>query len=469
MKLLLLSAFASSLLALPLLGQDVAAISLTTNDQYVPINLKSAIEQGLRQNFDQELRLFRTSLINIQEDRNWDQFWLPNLKFEIGITDQRLQSFLGGSSKDTSYDRPAGTVALGVAEYTLFNWGKDYLGYLNNKSTYQRSKENLHEDRRELRLDLIDQYLDVLTKSKIAKIKQEQLRQATFIFRFNQDKAKLKKISQQEYFQSKSDYLRTQADYHQSKSELESSERQLGGLLSDPIDNRYRLNEQIKMTRIKSTLDELLSEANKYNPDILDAENNIKITERSYDLAKKESLPLPKISLKVGAYKYQFDDNHSTTRFENSLGTDSVEMVATLNASWDIMGSNGLFNQRNRKEAVLLRNQAIKEREKYQHSTKNQIKTLYRQGLHYERLQDILEAEVISLRSSFDVILDNYTTGKTRFIDLQKALEERTLREIEAQENKYYHAKVKLLLTRLAGLDDLPGESLEAITEYSID
>ena len=82
-------------------------------------------------------------------------------------------------------------------------------------------------------------------------------------------------------------------------------------------------------------------------------------------------------------------------------------------------------------------------------------------------MQDILDAEVIALRSAFDVTLDNYTTGKTRFLDLQRALEEKGMREVQAIENKYFHAKSKLLLTKLAGLDDLPGESLENLTEYS--
>ena len=109
----------------------------------------------------------------------------------------------------------------------------------------------------------------------------------------------------------------------------------------------------------------------------------------------------------------------------------------------------------------------IKTKEKNIHSSTNSVKSLFRQAQHFERLQDILDAEVISLRSAFDVILDNYTTGKTRFLDLQRALEERTAREVHAVENKYLHAKAKLLLARLAGLDDLPGESLENLTEYS--
>lgn len=452
----------------PLLAQEVTGISLMTDDQYIPLNLKSAIEQGLRQNYDQELRQFKFSYLTIQEDRNWDQFWLPNLKFEIAVNDQRLKSFLGGSAKDQSYDRPSGMVAVGIAEYTLFNWGKDYIGYLNSKASNKRAKENLQDDRRELRLQIISEYLDVLTKNKILKIKQEQLRQATFIFRFNQDKAKLKKISQQEYYLSKSDYLRSQTEYHEAKAKLEEAERALAGTISDPIENRYKITEQIKMSRIKSTLEELLDKAQKNNPDILDSENSIAMAERNYNLSQKDSLPLPKISLKVGAYKYQFDDNQSTTRYENSLGTDSVEMVATVNATWDLLGSNGLFNSRNRKEAILARNQAIKEKEKYQHSTRNNIKSLFRQGQHVERIQDVLEAEVQSLRSSFDVTLDNYTSGKTRFTELQRTLEERTKREVQTEENKLAHARIKLLLTQYAGLDDLPGESLESITEFSI-
>ncbi len=440
-------------------------IKITYDENITPINLKSAVEQGLRKNHNEELRRFDLQLLSLNYKDDRDDFWLPNIKLEMSTTDDRL-GHLFGQTKDSTYNTPSGVMALSLGDYTLFNWGKDYLNFLNQQTTYNRQTKILSEDRRDLKHEIMMKYLELLTANEILKIKQQKLRHASFIFRFNYDKAKQRKISRQQFYQSKTLYLSSQEEYHLAKSDVEQLDRDLGYLINDKVDTRYRISEQIRFQRVKGSLDDLLGKGVENNSNILNAKTNITTADREYQIAKKENLPLPKISLKLGAYKYQFDDNSSGTKYENELGSDGVDLVASINASWSLTGRGGIFNSRNTKRAVLNRNRAMRQLTQYKHNTRNEIKSLYRLAEYYEKKQSILETDVQTLRSSFDVILDNYTTKKTPFLDFKDILEDKTQREIDYAMNKYNHARTKILLAKTCGLEDLPGENLEQLTEY---
>ncbi|MCK5883124.1 MAG: TolC family protein [Bacteriovoracaceae bacterium] len=444
---------------------QTSPVKITYDENITPINLKSAVEQGLRKNHDEEIRRFDRQLLDLDYKDDRDEFWLPNIKMELTTTDDRLGHLLS-QNRDASYNTPAGVMALNLGEYTLFNWGKDYLKFLNQKSDYKRSSSKLSEDRRDLKHNVMLKYLELVTANEILRFKKTQLRHASFIFRFNYDKAKQRKVSRQQFYQSKSVYLHSQEEYHLAKSNVEQLDRELSYLINDTVQTRYRLTEQIKFQRIKGSLNDLLEKGIKRSTNILDAKNNVVTSDREYQIAKKENLPLPKVSLKLGAYKYQFDDNNSDTKYQNSLGSDGVDLVASINASWTLTGRSGLLNGRRTKRAVLNRNRAMRQLSQYRHNTQNTIKSLYKLAIFYERKHNILQTDVQTLRSSFDVILDNYTTKKTPFLNFKDILEDSTQREIDLVMNKYEHARTKILLARNCGLEDLPGENLEQLTEF---
>ena len=76
---------------------------------------------------------------------------------------------------------------------------------------------------------------------------------------------------------------------------------------------------------------------------------------------KRESLPLPEIKVNLGAYKHSFGENTNRTTYLSDTAPGEVEIVASVNATWSVWGSNGLLNQRKKAKALLDKEIALKE------------------------------------------------------------------------------------------------------------
>ena len=102
-----------------------------------PLSIGGAIQQGIQQNHDQINRQFQKDIIEIDWKDQWSAFWLPDINLSLSITPHRIaqlrrtSALVGSRARNTG-----GQFSLNLGEYSLFNWGKDYLGYLNTKQTY---------------------------------------------------------------------------------------------------------------------------------------------------------------------------------------------------------------------------------------------------------------------------------------------------------------------------------------------
>lgn len=133
------------------------------NDSYKPVSLTAVIQQGLYQNHDEKTRELQDQLLDIRKLDLWDGFWLPQVTFSFSSTVQRLTEFrdvLGGETPTA----PSATTQLDFGDYTVFNWGKDYLAYINDLQTIKRGKQVIREERRNLKHKLIIKYFDLVTK-----------------------------------------------------------------------------------------------------------------------------------------------------------------------------------------------------------------------------------------------------------------------------------------------------------------
>ncbi|MCK6594008.1 MAG: hypothetical protein L6Q33_02325, partial [Bacteriovoracaceae bacterium] len=73
------------------------------------------------------------------------------------------------------------------------------------------------EEKKDLKLVLITDYIEVIKKKNLLKIRQDQLRRASFVYRLNKEKVNVGKTSQQDYYLSRANYLEAQNEYHASK------------------------------------------------------------------------------------------------------------------------------------------------------------------------------------------------------------------------------------------------------------
>src|SRR5690606_27552898 len=134
----------------------------------------------------------------------WQKFWLPTISLEMETSNHRIDRFRESSQNTPTMgaqQAPTGSLGLVLGEYTLFNWGRDYLEYQNEKQTLGRATQRLNEARRRLRFALISQYFNLVKAKEVRKIHQEQLRQTAFIHRMAKEKLQLRKIKAQEYYQ----------------------------------------------------------------------------------------------------------------------------------------------------------------------------------------------------------------------------------------------------------------------------
>lgn len=432
--------------------------------QYKPISLSQAIEQGYRQNFEQQERNYLKRIIEL----NWldarEDFWVPNLQVTLMTEPQRLARLKnGGLPGEASTKEPTGALGFELGEYTIFNWGKDYLAYQNQKTTFERGNQRLAEQRRELRHDIIIDYLYLLTVQELVTIKRDQLRHASFIYRLNRERVSNKKISGQDYFQARQEYLKAQTDYQEVRDLIVDANRLLAKRISDQAGTRYVVNQGMQFERIKLTANEADQIARQTNPDVLSAKALTEIAQREAEILNKENLPLPKISVNLGAYNYRFGSGRNSFRYETTPGSSDIDVVATINATWSLTGSGGFFNTRKMRRGALERALAQKQQQKAEFDSTTSARSLYEKVKIYESQFEILEARSLNAIKQYDVILENYMNKKARFSDFQNALEEKNEARSLLSEVRFEHAKTKILLARTIGIEDFPGESFEKL------
>ncbi len=435
------------------------------NDIYKNLQLNDVIEQGLRKNYDQNIKGQKQELNEIAFSGAKSAFWLPELKVSLKTDEQKIANLKSSSRPPTTphSTSPSGVLGLSLGDYTVFNWGKDYALYLNKKSVYDRQTQIFNESKRELKLDLINSFFSLMSSKNIEKIRQEELRQASFVYRLSKEKITIGKTSKQDYYQARSEYLKSQNDYHDAKIVADQADEGVAFQIADSIGTKYVINENLDYKRIKVSLEEVLEFATKNNPTLLTNKVVIDNTLRDYDVALKENMPLPKFTINLGAYNHRFGPTTNTTRYETYSDGGNVELVASINTTWAITGQDGFLNSNRLATSRINRDIASKEFEKNTHYTQSMIRQTYKTILSLQNQVVILEARLPSLQKTFDTILDNYLSGRTKFYDFSISLSDLTTTKIFYEQIKLQHLREKLTLARLAGIEDFPGENFELL------
>lgn len=443
--------------------QEAAKYKLS--ETYKNLQLNDVIEQGLRKNYEQNIRGQFDTLNEITYQGAKNAFWLPELKINLTTANQRISTLHSSSRAPVvpNPTTPTGSFGLSLGDYTVFNWGKDYALYLNKKSLYSRNKQIFDESKRELKIDLISTYFFLMTAKNIEKIRQDQLRQASFLYRLNKEKITIGKTSKQDYYLARSEYLKAQNDYHAAKISADAADENMAFLIADEIGVKYVLNEALDYRRIKVTLEDSLTLSAKNNPTLLTNKTLIENAERSYDVALKENLPLPKFTVNLGAYNKKFGPTTNTTVYETYSGSGNVELVASINASWSLTGEDGLLNSNKLAIGRIGKEIALKEYEKNTHFTQSLVRQTYLSILSLQNQIVILEARLPSLQKAFDTILENYLGARTKYYDFHLALDELTTTKILFEQTKLQHLREKLNLAKLSGIEDFPGENFEQL------
>lgn len=447
-----------------IINDETATISQSTAKL---ISLNEAIEEGLRRNNLEVLRKYEFQLNELDYQDAFEEFFFPKLTLSMNTTGNHFVENLYRDSIEnaSSSKTPQGLIGLGFEEYSLFNWGRDYLTYLNSKNSYERTKQRLKEQRRELRYSIIANYFNLSRLFKIVKIQKKQLSHTSFIYRLAKEKISLRKINSQEFLQAKSEFLDSHRRYQSALFDYYKQQQIFADLLADKLKTSYRPSDTLKFKPITIGPNESKKLVTRNQPRILEARLNAENASRDYQRVLKENLPLPKISLRLGTYQRGFSTEGLEDSYNTLQNSRNVEIAASLNMTWTIYGSGGFFNSRVTERAYYGKRIAeIRLKEAHRESMVSN--TLTHSRIRYlEKEFTASKAQLKNARLVFDKAIDNYIAGRTTFANMKLILNDLNSAATHFEDVKYEHLVEKVSYASLMGIDDFPGEKFDNLVE----
>lgn len=429
---------------------------------YKPITLKAAIQQGIQKNHGIGVRDHERGVLNLTWEGQWAAFWLPNINISLNVDPHRIMRIRNSTNLVGHQSKHAGgDLALNFGEYTVFNWGKDYLAFLNNKQNFTRGLQELTEADRQLKFDIITSYSNLLTLYEILKSQRVFLRHSSYVYKLTKEKIAAKKISGQEYYQTRVLYLEAYQNYLEAKREWIAENEKLAFLIDDEPSTRYILGEELRLVKLDKSLNSLVEIGKKNAPQVMSAYSQKKIAERNYEIAKRENMALPAFKINLGAFTQSWDTGSNNQLFSNYEGNRNLEIIASLTATWNIVGTDGFLNKRKLDIAQLNRrisDRTLKQQEDYMlYLTTNyfhQIKNL-------EKQNEISDERNKTSESAYNITFNNYTLRKTSFLNFLHSLKDLTDSKVINFKNKRDHLLKKVQLSSVIGVADLPGNLFE--------
>lgn len=461
-RIILLSALSFKIMAQDLYVQELVDTNEDLNRIRKVITLNEVLEQGMRKNFGENIRKNNEFILQNNIDDNKESFYYPKLNLTIDASTHRIGNpYPTDTTSQKRSKIPSGSFGLEMGEYNIFNWGKDYLAYLNTKDDLERDKEKLKEESRQFRQDLIILFSKNIYLQEVVRIKKEQLRNSSFIYRLNREKVTQSKTSKHDYYQSRSEYLRAQQEYFEAKLSASQAGEQLAEAIDDSPGTMYIIEQVARHEKVKLTIDGAITLARANAPFIKDSMVKENIATREYEIALKENMALPKISLDLGTYKHHFSGSNSYTNFENSEGDRNLEVVATVSAKWNIFGDGGVFNRRKLANSRLSKENSRLEHNSNRRNVELLVTKIFQDFSNSHDLIKILEARIPSQKKTMELALNNYVDGKGKYIDFHISLMEYDSSQIRLEELKWNYLTNKIRLAQIIGLEDLPGESFD--------
>jgi len=259
--------------------------------------------------------------------------------------------------------------------------------------------------------------------------------------------------------------MRARNEYFEADRDLEVAHEEMAFILDDEVGTKYVIRETLVFTKVKTSLANAYEFSKRNNPEILASKVLKDTSERDYEVAFRENLPLPKFSVSLGSYRQVFGRSTYNADYTTFNGGSNIELVATLNASWTIYGEDGFFNKRKLEISHLNKEIANRRFLRQNDLTRSHIKRIYEKIINYEKQIELLEVRTDNSRKTFDIVLENYSRKKSSFVNFLHALRDYNDSETDLIRAKFNHLNNKVLLATFSGIEDFPSERFEALAK----
>ena len=460
---LFLSTFSYALEQSPEIFIQEASEDKVDESAYRPLDIGTVIEQGMRSYQDNIIRRKNIEILKNRLKDTKEEFWTPNPKINFQLNPQRIGTLKSGSNDLSRTSRSAsGSVGLELGEYTLFNWGKDYLNYKNEKESLERQIDRDKETLREFKQELVREYVKLIHAKDLKIIARQYLQRATLVYRMNREKVLQKKVTKHEYYQSRAEYLRAQEAYTNAKTNENIASEDMAKRLNDPPGTLYFIKDDYQYEKSTYSRDNAIATARKVSPFILDKKVERNIKNREYEIAVRDNLPLPKITVNFGTYSQIFDGSSVTNDYyTTSPGNSNIDLVASLNASWTLFGDGGLFNRRKLANARLEKEKAMYDLSLTRRKVEEAIVNIFNFLNSSVEQLNIIKSRNDSLKKRMETALYQYTNRKTRYLEYQLAMQDYFDSLTRESIIKFQYLAKRVELAQIVGIENLPDQAFD--------
>lgn len=371
--------------------------------------------------------------------------YLPSLTgvggAEFVIEDQAINNQDGTSSEffDLETDRYNASINL---DFLLFDGLGRHYNYKSLKEQYNLSELEARESIEITILQLFSVYFEVARLTENLSVLEEtlentkeRLTRAEYQFEYGQN-------TRLEVLNAKVDITTDSVNVMNTRQALTNAKRDLNVVLNTELERDFEIDTAVTFVNLLA-MESYIDEAKSNNITILQAQQNIKITD--YARKASKSVFLPSLGL-TGSYGWN-ENNFPDTNFQTRNTTSGFN--AGLNLTWNLFdGGRNIVNAKNAK--IYLENQAILKQE-LELDVQRNIANAVGNYENRKKIYELQQQNVETATGNFERSNERYKLGQISSLELRQA----QINLLNAQTNKNlakYEAKLaELELLQLTG------------------
>ncbi|MBU6154056.1 MAG: TolC family protein [Bdellovibrionales bacterium] len=425
------------------------------------LSLKQALQIAYKQNLDLVLANYDFEANSINFRNEWRNFFLPKINLTLeSNTALTLGAYPGTPASTTlpagrSTGYPAGSngasATLSLGEYTVFNFFKDRIRYDIARLTFTRNTQKLAEIKRNITFGIIAKYFEARLNQEKLQAAEKSLQIAKSIVRLVRSRVAIGQATPTELSSVEVDTNSAALQVNTLQSELETKLLDLNAALNQNSSERFILTTPLSYTPMKLSFTEAFGWFKENSPTIRDAKLGLESARGALEIAEKDLMPLPKVTLSGQAVTY--GNRYGGGGTSLNPATDPLDLRAIVALNIPILGPGGLFNKDNLRLTQITLDQ--NEVRMQQTLIANEI-SIRAAVFQLQQLEDRLKTQKESLVASASLLektMMEASGQKTNRLELRDALDKARSNELEYLQGIFSYVQAKNAFYNLIGKD----------------